>query len=662
WYDGVDDDVVEVTVVMVEAWRLRWFGWVGSHGGMEGDDKKNGGPVNGVEMHYELQGFQEQHADPQVLPKQEELAALDVWTNTANFTYCFFINKRQVLPTFPHLIDFVQVKGTFPDGTKLITVHDPISSENGNLELALHGSFLPRDAKSVTLVRIGGNQVIRGGNAIADTRIRQFNRHYQGIIVDGSPLTYRITRKAYANIYGPTVGDKIRLVDTDLFAEIEKDFAVYSDECVFDIGIKGGCISAIGKAGNPDAMNGVFSNMIIGISTEVIAREGKIVTAGAIDCLVHFICPQLAYEARAGAMGLKLHEDWGTTPVAIDNFNIHTDTLNESGFVEHTIAAFNDRTIHTYHSEGAGGGHAPDIIKNVPEDVAFAESRIRAETIAAEDILHDMGAISIISSDSQAMGRIGAVGKLADLVIWKPSFFGGKPKMVIKGGDIAYANMGDPNASIPTPQPVIMRPMSGVFGKAGSANSIAFVSKKFDLINDRQASMDCNIKTFFGPKKVASMKNVRKLTKLDMKLNDTLPNIEVDPETYTQLQTYMVCHHLDKNIPEDVPLAESRIRAETIAAEDILHDIGAISIISSDSQAMGRIGEVICRTWQTAHKMKLQRGSIDGNIPDNDNLRIKRFIAKYTINPAIANGISDNVGSVEVRSPKLLLSFTLRKP
>jgi urease len=332
----------------------------------------------------------------------------------------------------------------------------------------------------------------------------------------------------------------------------------------------------------------------------------------------------------AGAMGLKLHEDWGTTPAAIDNcltvgdqydiqVNIHTDTLNESGFVEHTIAAFRDRTIHAYHSEGAGGGHAPDIIKvcgvknvlpsstnptrpytsntidehldmlmvchhldkDIPEDVAFAESRIRAETIAAEDILHDMGAISIISSDSQAMGRIGEVicrtwqtahkmklsrgsiepsgsdndnlrikryiakytinpaiangfsqfvgsvelGKLADLVIWKPSFFGAKPEMVIKGGTIAWANMGDPNASIPTPEPVIMRPMFGAFGKAGSANSIAFVSK---------AALDDGVKDRYGLKKrVEAVGNVRKLTKLDMKLNDALPNIKVDPETYT---------------------------------------------------------------------------------------------------------------------------------
>nr|GEZ01697.1 urease isoform X2 [Tanacetum cinerariifolium] len=274
----------------------------------------------------------------------------------SKFYVFFFINRRQVLPTVPHLIDSMQVEGTFPDGTKLITVHDPISSENGNLELALHGSFFPRDAKSVTLVRIGGNQVIRGGNAIADNSVNDANvktvmesvraRGFgnsthtstsHGIVVDGSPLAYKTTREAYGNIYSPTVGNKIRLGDTDLFAEVEIDFAVYGDECVFgggkvirdgmgqasgysasdcldtvitnaliidytgifkaDIRIKGGCISAIGKAGNPDAMNGVFSNMIIGVSTQVIAGEGKIVTAGAIDCLVHFICPQLAYKA-----------------------------------------------------------------------------------------------------------------------------------------------------------------------------------------------------------------------------------------------------------------------------------------------------------------------------------------------------------------------------
>ncbi|KAI5679345.1 hypothetical protein M9H77_10295 [Catharanthus roseus] len=747
------------------------------------------------------------------------------------------LGRRQVLPSVPYLLDTVQIEGTFPDGTKLITIHEPIASENGNLELALYGSFLPvpsldkfppveigmipgelifgggciklnygrpavilkvtntgdrpiqvgshyhfievnsalvfdrrraygmrlnipagtatrfepGDTKSVTLVRIGGKQVIRGGNGIADGPVQdsripavmetirekgfgniEATDASEGVIGEGSAFCYNIPHETYSNMYGPTIGDKIRLGDTDLFAEIETDFAVYGDECVFgggkvlrdgmgqacgysetdcldtvitnavvidytgifkaDVGIKAGLIVSLGKAGNPDVMDGVSENMIIGANTEVIAGEGFIVTAGAIDCHVHFICPQLAYEAissgittlvgggtgpadgtrattctpapahmrlmlqstdelplnfgftgkgntsraeglheiiKAGAMGLKLHEDWGTTPAAIDSclsvaeqydiqVNIHTDTLNESGFVEDTIAAFKDRTIHTYHSEGAGGGHAPDIIKvcgvknvlpsstnptrpytlntvdehldmlmvchhldkDIPEDVAFAESRIRAETIAAEDILHDMGAISIISSDSQAMGRIGEVisrtwqtahkmkslrgpldsncsnndnlrirryiakytinpaianglsqfvgsvevGKLADLVVWKPSFFGAKPEIVIKGGTIAWSNMGDPNASIPTPEPVMMRPMFGAFGRAGSDNSIAFVSK---------AALDCGVKEVYGLKKrVEAVKGVRGLTKHDMKLNNALPNIKVDPETY----------------------------------------------------------------------------------------------------------------------------------
>jgi len=616
--------------------------------------------------------------------------------------------------------------------------------------------FEPGDSKSVTLVSIGGHKVIRGGNGIGDGPIdhSQINEVMQkviannfghedypdareGLIGDG-PFDCTVDREKYASIYGPTTGDKIRLGDTNLFAQIEKDFSVYGDECIFgggkvlrdgmgqatgypesscldtvitnavvidytgiykaDIGIKGGLIVAIGKAGNPDVMDGVHCNMIVGVNTEVIASEGMIVTAGGIDCHVHFICPQLAEEAiasgittlvgggtgpahgtcattctpapsqmklmlqstdqlpinigftgkgntakpeglaeiiKAGAMGLKLHEDWGSTPAVIDNclsvaedfdiqVNIHMDTLNESGCVEHTIAAFKDRAIHTYHSEGAGGGHAPDIIKvcgvknvlpsstnptrpftsntvdehldmlmvchhldkNIPEDVAFAESRIRAETIAAEDILHDMGAISIISSDSQAMGRIGEVitrtwqtankmkvqrgrfpgsgdsdaaqdndnlrirryiakytinpaivngfsdfvgsvevGKLADLVLWKPSFFGAKPELVVKGGAIAWANMGDPNASIPTPEPVVMRPMFGAFGKAGSSNSIAFVSK---VAKEAGIAMEYKL-----DKRVEAVRGVRCLTKLDMKLNDALPKIEVDPETYT---------------------------------------------------------------------------------------------------------------------------------
>jgi len=541
-----------------------------------------------------------------------------------------------------------------------------------------------------------------------------------------------ISRSAYADIYGPTTGDKVRLGDTSLVLQVERDFAVYGDECKFgggktiregqgqaagvgdvdaldcvitnalivdytgiykaDVGIKQGLIKAIGKAGNPDVMAGVTPGMTIGVTTEVIAGEGLILTAGGIDTHIHFICPQQAYEAiasglttmvgggtgpatgtcattcspgsahirmmlqatdslplnfgftgkgntskpqglaeqiQAGALGLKLHEDWGTTPAAIDcclnvcdandvQATIHTDTLNESGFVEASLAAFKGRTIHTYHSEGAGGGHAPDIIrvcgepnvlpsstnptrpftvntldehldmlmvchhldKNLPEDVAFAESRIRGETIAAEDILHDLGAISIISSDSQAMGRIGEVitrtwqtadkmkqqrgrlpqdgaehdnfrirryiakytinpaiahgfghilgsiepGKLADLVLWKPAFFGVRAEMVLKGGLIAWSQMGDPNASIPTPQPVYMRPMFASYGGAVGASCLALVSG---------ASLAAGAVQGYGlSKKITPVKNCRNIGKRDMKLNDALPRITVDPETY----------------------------------------------------------------------------------------------------------------------------------
>jgi urease subunit alpha len=545
-------------------------------------------------------------------------------------------------------------------------------------------------------------------------------------------MPHRINRSTYADIYGPTTGDKVRLGDTSLVLEVEKDFAVYGDECKFgggktiregmgqaagvgdaealdcvitnalvvdytgiykaDIGIKAGMIKGIGKAGNPDVMAGVSKDMIVGVTTEVIAGEGLILTAGGIDSHIHFICPQQAHEAiaaglttmigggtgpatgtcattctpgshymrmmlqavdslplnfgftgkgntampqglaeqiAAGAIGLKLHEDWGTTPAAIDcclnvaeqhdiQVTIHTDTLNESGFVEASIAAFKNRTIHTYHSEGAGGGHAPDIIKvcgqanvlpsstnptrpytvntldehldmlmvchhldkNLPEDVAFAESRIRGETIAAEDVLHDLGAISMISSDSQAMGRIGEVitrtwqtadsmkqqrgrmseeqgandnfrikryiakytinpaiahgcghligsvevGKLADLVLWKPAFFGIKPELVIKGGTIAWAQMGDPNASIPTPQPVFMRPMFGAMGRATGPISLALVSGT--------AMSSGSVAKYGLTKRIEAVKGCRKLTKRDMKLNDATPKIEVDPETY----------------------------------------------------------------------------------------------------------------------------------
>ena len=545
-------------------------------------------------------------------------------------------------------------------------------------------------------------------------------------------MPYNIKRRDYAEIYGPTTGDRVRLGDTSLTIQVEKDFTVYGDECKFgggkvlregmgqaagvsndkaldllitnalivdftgivkaDVGIKDGRIVGIGKAGNPDVMAGVDANMVVGPTTEVTAGEGLILTAGGLDSHVHYICPQQAHEAiasgvttmigggtgpatgtcattctpgannirmmlqatddlplnfgflgkgnsakpagldeqiHAGALGLKLHEDWGTTPAAIDccldiaekydiQVAIHTDTLNESGFVESSIAAFRNRTIHTYHSEGAGGGHAPDIIKvcgeanvlpsstnptrpytvntidehldmlmvchhldkDLPEDVAFAESRIRGETIAAEDILHDLGAISIMGSDAQAMGRVGEVitrtwqtadkmklqrgalpedtadhdnlrvkryvakytinpaiahgvshligsvevGKLADLVLWRPAFFGGKPEMIIKGGTIVWSQMGDPNASIPTPQPVFMRPMFGAFGQATGPISMAFVS---------HASVEGGaIQTYGLQKQVEAVKGCRTIGKKDMKLNDATPVIEVDPETY----------------------------------------------------------------------------------------------------------------------------------
>ena len=544
-------------------------------------------------------------------------------------------------------------------------------------------------------------------------------------------MAYEIDRPSYAAMFGPTVGDKVRLADTDLIIEVEKDFTTLGEEVKFgggkvirdgmgqsqatraegsvdtvitnalildytgiikaDIGIRDGRIAAIGKAGNPDVQPGV--DIIIGPGTEVIAGEGNIVTAGGIDAHIHWICPQqvedalysgvtsmlgggtgpaagtnattctpgpwhiarmlqaadgipmnigffgkgnatlpgsLIEQVKAGACGLKLHEDWGTTPAAIDTclsvaddldvqVMIHTDTLNESGFVEHTRASFKGRTIHTFHTEGAGGGHAPDIIKlcgeanvlpsstnptrpftvntidehldmlmvchhldpKIPEDVAFAESRIRRETIAAEDILHDLGAFSIISSDSQAMGRVGEVitrtwqtadkmkkqrgalpedagagndnfrakryvakytinpaiaqgigahvgsievGKIADLVVWKPMFFGTKPDMVIKAGMIAAAAMGDPNASIPTPQPVHYRPMFGSYGNALAKSSFSFVS---------QAGIDAGIAAEFGLSKgLLAVSNTRNIGKKDMKLNDALPAMEVDPETY----------------------------------------------------------------------------------------------------------------------------------
>lgn len=543
-----------------------------------------------------------------------------------------------------------------------------------------------------------------------------------------------LSRSQYAALYGPTIGDKVRLADTDLWIEIEEDRTSYGDECVFgggkvlrdgmgqkgtvsrdegvldvlitnamildysgiikaDIGIKDGRIAGIGKGGNPDIMDGVDVNMIVGVATEVIAGEGKIVTTGGIDAHIHFISPQqidtalasgvttmlgggtgpatgtnattctpgawniqrmleaaeefpmnigffgkgngsaakpLIEQIEAGAIGLKLHEDWGTTPAAIDlclavadefdvQVAIHTDTLNEAGFLEETVRAIGKRVIHTYHTEGAGGGHAPDIMKiasfpnilpsstnptrpytvntidehldmlmvchhldpKVLEDVAFADSRIRPETIAAEDILHDLGIISMIASDSQAMGRVGEViirtwqtadkmkkqrgplledegkdndncrvkryiakytinpaithgishevgsvevGKFADLVLWTPAFFAVKPDMVIKGGMIALAQMGDPNASIPTPQPVFSRPMFAALGRAKYQTSITFMSRQ---------SLKKGVPEGLGlQKQIGVVQNCRNLSKKDMKYNDATPAIEVNPETY----------------------------------------------------------------------------------------------------------------------------------
>ncbi|CAM6119228.1 unnamed protein product [Calypogeia fissa] len=749
------------------------------------------------------------------------------------------LGRKQVRHAVPYLVENVQLEGTFPDGTKLVTVDDPFPLEHGDLKLALQGSFLPvpplsdfegpeergevpgelilspenikvnmkrkavklsvtnkgdrpiqvgshyhfietnsflvfdrKEAfgkrlhilagtavrfeagitKEVVLVEIGGNKKITGGNGLATGIVdsAQLPRIMKAVESGGfghcedknairgtsgevEELSLTVTRQQYTNIFGPTVGDKVRLGDTNLLAEVEKDYAVYGDECKFgggkvlregmgqangyrakdaldvvitnalvidytgiykaDVGIKDGFITGIGKAGNPDVMDGVDSNMVVGVNTEVIAGEGMILTAGGIDSHIHFICPQIVNEAiagglttligggtgpahgtlattctpspeqmrtmlvatdelpmnfgftgkgnssapeglsdiiKAGAIGLKLHEDWGTTPAAIDNclkvaenydiqVTIHTDTLNESGCVEDTIKAFKDRCIHTYHSEGAGGGHAPDIIKvcsmenvlpsstnptkpfttntiaehrdmlmvchhldkNIEEDVAFADSRIRSNTIAAEDILHDMGAISIISSDSQAMGRVGEVitrtwqtahkmkmqrgelpeakndkndnfrikryiakytinpaiahgvshlvgsvevGKFADLVLWSPAYFGTKPEMVIKGGTIACAQMGDANASIPPTQPKFMRPMFAATGRGASLHSIAFVS---------QAAKRKKVRDTYGlRKRVEAVKNIRNIRKTDMKLNSATPVITVDPTTY----------------------------------------------------------------------------------------------------------------------------------
>ncbi|KAL0093539.1 urea amidohydrolase alpha subunit [Phycomyces blakesleeanus] len=745
------------------------------------------------------------------------------------------LGRRHVLPDACDTVHEVQVEGTFPDGTYLVTVHDPICTDAGNLTMALYGSFLPvpdpslfaapasrsktdspgaivvlpgkitlnpnrrrisltvtnhgdrpiqvgshyhfietnaalhfnralsygmrldipagsavrfepGDFKTVTLVEIGGNKVISGGNSLASgpvdfSRLPSImsNLTVQGFKHDANtPLlphapAYELDREYYVDHFGPTTGDLVRLGDTSLWARVEKDYTVYGDECKFgggkvlregmgqstdradadvldlvitncliidvhgiykaDIGVKNGIIAGIGKAGNPDVMDGVTPGMIVGAGTEALAGEGKIFTAGAIDAHVHFICPQICYESiasgvttligggtgpntgtnattctpgnhhiefmmkatddipmnfgftgkgncsstkelvehiQAGCLGLKLHEDWGTTPASIDaclkvcdefdvQATIHTDTLNEAGFVESSIAAFKGRTIHTYHSEGAGGGHAPDIMrvcsepnvlpsstnptrpfttntldehvdmlmvchhlsKNIPEDVAFAESRIRAETIAAEDVLHDMGAISIISSDSQAMGRAGEVvlrtwktaskmkdqrgklpedkdvsgdnfrikryiakytinvarahgvghligsievGKVADLVVFKPEFFGTKPELILKGGVIIWGQMGDANGSIPTTQPVISRPMFGAYPSSLSKSCMVFVSK---------LSLDSKTVQKYGLKKRAeAVKNCRNVSKKDMLLNDAMPKITIDPETY----------------------------------------------------------------------------------------------------------------------------------
>ncbi|KAI1819746.1 hypothetical protein F4861DRAFT_525780 [Xylaria intraflava] len=765
------------------------------------------------------------------------------------------LGRRHVLPSVVGTLHEIQVEGTFPTGTYLVTVHNPISTEDGDLARALYGSFLPvppadlfpppqasaydaanvpgavvavkgritinegrrrvrvqvtstgdrpiqvgshyhfietnpqlsfdrklaygcrldipagtsvrfepGDTKTVTLVEIGGHHVIRGGNNLASgkvdldradeiiAKLQQAGFAHQPQLTAGLVAeSYTLDREAYGTMFGPTTGDLVRLGSTDLWIRVEKDLTTYGEECKFgggktlregmgqmsgcadadsldlvvtnalivdytgiykaDIGVKNGIIVGIGKAGNPDVMDGVSEGMVVGSCTDVIAGEGKIITAGGIDTHIHFICPQQAYESiasgvttmlgggvgpsagtsattctpganytrqmlqacdelpvnigitgkgndsapaalreqvAAGQCGLKLHEDWGSTPAAIDaclsvcdemdvQCLIHTDTLNESGYVESTIAAFKNRTIHTYHTEGAGGGHAPDIIsvvehpnvlpsstnptrpytrntldehldmlmvchhlsRNIPEDVAFAESRIRAETIAAEDVLHDLGAISMMSSDSQAMGRCGEVilrtwntahknkaqrgalpedegtgadnfrvrryvskytvnparaqgmshivgsvevGKLADLVVWDPAWFGTKPSTVVKGGLISWSQMGDPNASIPTVQPVIARPM---FAASVPQTSILFVSQA-SIANGAVASYGLR-------KRVEAVRGCRSVGKKDMAFNDVMPRMRVDPERYTVEADGALC----TAAPADVlPLAQ----------------------------------------------------------------------------------------------------------
>lgn len=752
------------------------------------------------------------------------------------------LGRRHVYPSVVGSLQELQVEGTFPDGTYLVTIHHPICTEDGDLNKALYGSFLPvpnqdlfplhdegvwaaerqpgavvavkgrctlnpgrkykqlkvtnkgdrpiqvgshyhfietnpllefdrseaygyrlniiagtavrfepGDSKTVNIVEIGGEKCISGGNFMAtgklkvscpDSVLKQLlDCGFAHVPVPKLPAPEPCTvdRAAYASTFGPTTGDLVRLGDTDLWIKVEKDYNVYGDECKFgggktlregmgqasgrldrevvdllitnalvvdytgiykaDIGVKDGNIVGIGKGGNPDMMDGVSPELVVGSNTDVIAGEGKIVTYGGFDTHIHFICPQQAQEAiasgitsvlgggtgpstgtnattctpgrnyirdmiqaceslplnvgisgkgndsdpaplreqvEAGVIGLKLHEDWGTTPAAIDSCLsvceeydvqclIHTDTLNESGFVEQTIAAFKGRTIHTYHTEGAGGGHAPDIIsvvehlnvlpsstnptrpyttntldehldmlmvchhlsKKIPEDVDFAESRIRAETIAAEDVLHDLGAISMMSSDSQAMGRVGEVvlrtwktahknklqrgplpedegtnadnfrvkryiskytinpaiahgmghligsiekGKLADLVLWDPKRFGTKPDLVLKGGMIAWAMMGDANGSIGTVQPIIARPM---FGVLVPRTSYTFVSQK---------AVELGVERKYGLKKrVAAVMGCRVIGKKDMKFNDATPRMRVDPESYVVEADGVLC-------------------------------------------------------------------------------------------------------------------------
>ncbi|EFY86477.1 urease [Metarhizium acridum CQMa 102] len=756
------------------------------------------------------------------------------------------LGRRHVLPAVCSTLREIQVEGTFPMGTYLVTVHNPIATDDGDLRRALYGSFLPvpdteafplppdseyaldkqpgavvavrgrvvlnqnrarirlrvtskgdrpiqvgshyhfvetnaqlefdrgraygyrldiaagtsvrfepGDTKTVTLVEMGGGRVIRGGTGLAAGIVerRRAADVVAGLqaagfahVAEANPRgdaahidMFRMDRAAYAAMFGPTTGDLVRLGNTHLWIQVERDMTSYGDECKFgggktlregmgqatgrrdaealdvvvtnalivdwtgiykaDIGVKDGLIVGIGKAGSPDVMDGVTPNMVVGSCTDVIAAEGKIVTAGGIDTHIHYICPQQANEAlasgittflgggtgpsagsnattctpgknliramlqacdalplnvgltgkgcdsspealreqiTAGACGLKVHEDWGATPAAIDaclgvcdeldvQCCIHTDTLNESGFVEQTIAAFKGRTIHTYHTEGAGGGHAPDIIsvvehpnvlpastnptrpftnntldehldmlmvchhlsKNIPEDVAFAESRIRAETIAAEDVLQDMGAISIMSSDSQAMGRCGEVvlrtwntahknklqrgklpedeasdadnfrvrryvskytvnpaiaqgfshlvgsievGKLADLVIWDPAWFGTKPSFVLKAGMVAWAMMGDANGSIPTIQPTIGRPM---YAPLVPSTKVLFVS---------EACISSGTAASYGLRsRVEAVRNCRGIGKKDMRLNDAMPKMKVDPESYVVEADGKVC-------------------------------------------------------------------------------------------------------------------------